>query len=883
MKGRRQKFALGAVLVALLAMLVWWFLREGSPAGPARGRAVDPEFLRSDVSTVPGEKPEAPVPDILESDLRDAPSVLVLDPEGAPVEGARVEIVPLGTSSAPLGSLQEVGTTDAAGCAVLTEKRWPLPVVVRATHPSFAPGDGRAVEGVTEVVVRLEPPSRADGIVVDEFDHPLPGATVTLRCVEHLHSAGTYIGLGGVIRFETETDGEGRFHFGALPLPHWVVLGASADGYVEVAKREDPDNLGDLRVVLHRPFRSVIRLVDPSGTPLPNGTVGVYGGAETMIIEPGSANPESEWLPFRSEGDGTYTRTGLPPGWYTCLAVHPGCRPRVVPMTLERRRDGPEDIVLEGVAGVTGHVVDAATGRPMAGVRVTAAPPTPWSVTGERVEYVEGKVVRSAGGGLVLQTDEGGMFRLTTAEPGDEMQIVLVSEGYAWTIVNLREQGIAQPLELSMTPQKRMAIEGRVVEIGGAPLAHALLRWYDGSTTTGEDGRFTIPSIAILDFVLVEAVDHFPLGITMRGRSAGDQGDWVMARMRRLRGLVVDTDGRGVARSLVARSTGPTGYEGQIPGEGMGSSNMDGQVKLAVVDGVDYHVTTRVPETPPAEVLVPAEGDDSFILQVPAKAAAGAVLMGRLEVDGAPWTGPRAFVNLVDPGKHLPVGRAAAGPDGRFRMEHAPAGTWDLQLNATEGFRGVLRGLVIPATGTVEVVLPCVPRDSPAEPPQPVHLRVRPLPGETDGGPRTLRGWMAEEGRWRSLALRPEPEGLYGLSTWPGGPVNLYLFDRAGERAGVAVGVETAKDIVVDLPLVPAGRVVLPKGEPWATPTIRVRNPAGALVLNVRSVDLSRDADGAAYVLLPGGAWDISVSDDDSAEGTKHRVVVTAGESVRLP
>jgi protocatechuate 3,4-dioxygenase beta subunit len=106
--------------------------------------------------------------------------VRVVDPEGEPVDGARVTL-----SYSQIGMLQKTAETDAEGKARLGPVV-PGPYYVQADADGFLPPEPVEVEvgpegfeGDEQVLVLIRP-AKIEGIVVDENDRPVAGAEVLL-------------------------------------------------------------------------------------------------------------------------------------------------------------------------------------------------------------------------------------------------------------------------------------------------------------------------------------------------------------------------------------------------------------------------------------------------------------------------------------------------------------------------------------------------------------------------------------------------------------------------------------------------------------------------------------------------------------------------------
>jgi protocatechuate 3,4-dioxygenase beta subunit len=147
-------------------------------------------------ATIPGEPEFASMP--LENVTPDlyvtlalAPAhrigVRVVDDESRPVAGARVTV-----GNSQVGLLQRIGRTDDTGAASMG----PLvsgTYVVRADADGFLPSEAVEVAledaSVDDIELRLVRPGRIAGIVVDEDDNPVEGASIVVEG-DSLHTLG---------------------------------------------------------------------------------------------------------------------------------------------------------------------------------------------------------------------------------------------------------------------------------------------------------------------------------------------------------------------------------------------------------------------------------------------------------------------------------------------------------------------------------------------------------------------------------------------------------------------------------------------------------------------------------------------------------------------
>ncbi len=146
----------------------------------------------------------------------------VTDPEGKPVAGAAVKIMPLG---------QETVKTDSEG---KYEARWDprmwagdvpaMYLVVRHLERNL----GKVVaifEDTTQMDIRLDPGVVACGIVTDANDKPIENAKIILRLSVSRYSSHISDSQ------ECRSGAEGRFEVKAIPVEQKYTVNVSADGY----------------------------------------------------------------------------------------------------------------------------------------------------------------------------------------------------------------------------------------------------------------------------------------------------------------------------------------------------------------------------------------------------------------------------------------------------------------------------------------------------------------------------------------------------------------------------------------------------------------------------------------------------------------------------
>ncbi len=340
----------------------------------------------------------------------------VLDPAGAPVDGARLEVLPpddlLARLGADLGASWPVAVTTRADA----DGRFALPRAprldgarLRVTAPGFR-ADERLLPADDDAltVVLAPPPARLAGRVVDATWRPVPGAVV-----------------GWGARTAT-ADVDGAFTFRCEPeelagdrAPPTLVAIAEGFAPARVDVPHDADDAarwpGHLEVRLPGPALQLEgEVVDADGAPVPNAivwladpTVLTAGAGEEGSVER-SGTPEgapegarvvvAEWLLAGARDDrwsrtstdasGRFTLAGLADRPYVVAAL---TRRSLVHAESAPTRPGDTARIVLPRADVHpalhGRLVDRA-GRPLAGVEVSTRRPaaraahTTWIVTG---------------------------------------------------------------------------------------------------------------------------------------------------------------------------------------------------------------------------------------------------------------------------------------------------------------------------------------------------------------------------------------------------------------------------------------------------------------------------------------------------------------------
>jgi len=425
----------------------------------------------------------------------------VMDETGKPVAGAEVSMSvvnardsrPVTTQSAPDGSfrLQFEGTR-------------PQVLAVQALAPGFAVGQARySSDQPGPVLVRLSPETAIRGRVLDQDGKPVTGAEVTLGMLTppgpREHALDRAVLTESMTAFHCRSDAGGRFSFGHIPVGAEAELKVEAAGYAPWRRwdEEAPAAVGGAEgeYIIHLQPAAVIEgTVLHEGHPVPGVRVFVPQGI-THWSDEATTDAEGRYRLGRL-GDATYDVMVDPP-------------PELVAPA--RRGVTPEpgktlsgiDFVLTAGGLIEGRVIDAQTGKGVAGAQVISFGPARPGFSGARPVAVttgpDGQHRIRVAAGRNIVGYRGGAPDYAWPEPGKLDLEVEVAEG----------QTVQAPdIELVPTP----ALEVAVVDPLGRPVAQARIRVVGPSVgvtapLTGADGRSAVCGLGPGHSVLVVARD----------------------------------------------------------------------------------------------------------------------------------------------------------------------------------------------------------------------------------------------------------------------------------------------------------------------------------------------------------------------------------------
>jgi hypothetical protein len=425
----------------------------------------------------------------------------------------------------------------------------------------------------------------------------------------------------------------------------------------------------------------------------------------------------------------------------------------------------------------------------------------------------------------VVRTDAEGRFRVTlTMRSPHTVRVEAV--GFAGQTLQKVQPG--SPLLVRLAPGRR--IEGRVTDASAAPIAKARViaggedilpvSWWEESSspqgTTDAEGRFRLENVG----PSLQRVEVTARGYAVARRTAvraGTTVDFVLRPGSGLSGSVLDAEGRPVegARVLAMAETDSA--------RRTASSQGDGRFDLPGLEPGRYTLIARHASFAPSVLSgVSIEPDSSA--EATLSLAAGVALSGRLVgSDERPRSGQVLLQELAGQVVSHTVGevvRAAAGADGRFRLENIPTGA-SVFLVSSPGLVNRRLELDFSARETVvdlgDIVLEA-------------GLSIRGRVRSTSGAPiADAQVWAHSQGRSSNVETRAESDGSFLIGGLASEPYRVGAhapgFSMSPGRAAVP-GSDT-----IEISLSPAGSltgtVVDERGQPCDTYYVTAHSSKG--------------------------------------------------------
>jgi uncharacterized GH25 family protein len=434
--------------------------------------------------------------------LKKAPKIrgVVRDPDGKPVAGVRINILP--------GGREDVTPDTEGRFEMIWERRgWDREDTIFclvARHEKRNLATAIEISESTEALdVKLEPGVKLIGRVVDPNGKGIAG--VRIRPMMNLSNWGAPLSRNPV-----EADGNGDFEIRAVPAGHRYSVDAYADGYGSQDRRVETINAVDGRVdvgTLTLPVANLSisgRIVDVEGQPVADAAIEGYGEGQ-----PSRRNTQTDT-------EGNFALEGVCAGRINLRAnAQQGRRRLSAHVVTDGGADGITIVVREGrspiqyISGKTYEQTVAAGGRLISGVAVdendVPVAGVPVNVCCHKTTNEEGRTtwMFSSFIGLSDTTDARGRFAIALEEDG-EYNLRFSPDNLAALIVYDVPVG---KTDLKVTLSVGGTILGRLVRMEKGrkvPIPHAEVKIEqtdrasythlgfdrDRTTTTDADGRF---------------------------------------------------------------------------------------------------------------------------------------------------------------------------------------------------------------------------------------------------------------------------------------------------------------------------------------------------------------------------------------------------------
>jgi protocatechuate 3,4-dioxygenase beta subunit len=689
----------------------------------------------------------------------------VEDPDGAPLAGASVTVVP----SDPVAALAQTlhaeeadpgVVSDSAGWFVLHGQHPGGLVKLRAEKPGYGKAEAAGVKTPNEepVVLVLPPTATLAGRVVDADGAPLPDVSIAVAELTSTVLFGGALPTAGGRTFKTTSAQDGTFTVAGV-APGRAELHAVAPGWHEtVLPLRVPQDEEPIAVVLQRAAAARGRVLDPEGRPVV--------GAEVRLAEDelraGVVMRYSSPL-ATSDGDGSYRIADLPLGPLSLVATHEAYGRSVRDLDAQPG-DNQVDFQFSGGRRLSGSVLDA-LGNPVAGAAVRLHSSSPgWALpqtssdadgrfqftglapgayalnaqrqgVGRTPEPVPVAVVDNDLDGVTLQLAPTGTIRGQILGLGvDDLAEVELQAGYLVGVGEVTYDGSYRIPDLSpgtwhvvaRLPRTGRQAEGEATLEKDVPEADLDLDFSGGLTLSGE----VLLNGQSLSAAAVQAVgstgssastETDPGGLfrleglardvyllTVTGRSGLEHSEQVeLAADRELR---VELESAALSGVVVDTETLQplrevtveiSGADGQPSRET--STQGDGTFRFSGVAAGPWRLTARKEGYAPDERRVDlAPEDEAQSVEISLAPTSGQTLVVTF-FNGEPV--PAAWVAVLDgSGGAAAAGSYEAGEGGRIRLRELPGGTWTLLVAAPGA--GTARVVVVAPSGPVPVALP---------------------------------------------------------------------------------------------------------------------------------------------------------------------------------
>lgn len=517
----------------------------------------------------------------------------------------------------------------------------------------------------------------------------------------------------------TASDDRGRYAIGELLAGDYRVA-AMARSHTPAVFHPEGDRARARFALGSGEHRVDVDLVlGPGGVEVTGTVSDVSGGpiAHALVRAAGDdAEADGAGAAAETDGAGVYA-LWVAPGKRTVTAVADGYTPGEDTC----RAPCKLDLRLLPESSLAGTVVDAATGGPVAGVRVVA--------------FSEGDA------GEADITDDGGRFQLTRLSPGRYTAVARAPTGYGRsagsTFVGLAQH--AGPISVTLYPAFR--ISGRVVVPGESRPAcrdaRVILRegLMQGSVEAERDPDGTLHIDGVLP-------GHYDVGVRCEGFLAHAHYPPIVVTDQDVTGLAWEVDAGATIRGHVRTQAGaPVDARMVVVARGEGEAAdadgrarwlrtaRDGGYELRGLSTGEFVITVTTPGgAPRVHVTVPSPG---AVIEQDVIVEEGGTIRGRV-VDAAGAAVAGVYV-LAVPDAGIVEQGGRTGDDGGFTIDHVPVGDCEVTAAHAPWGQGVLHQ---PSGGRVEAKHVMVAAGETAT----VQLVVEPITGMITGVVEDARG-----------------------------------------------------------------------------------------------------------------------------------------------
>lgn len=591
----------------------------------------------------------------------------VADPQGRPVEGARISVAQAGaepgfgppTEDGPAGTPPVI--TAADGFFRVVDRRAGETLDVEARRAGYGPGSAPGVQVPSAEPLRivLHPSSAVEGRTVDPDGKPVAGAAVAINPAGPTAMGRGYVMVSTATMKETRSGDDGSFRIEDVSPGIWELKAAAAGHLpVEMSSLEvrSAQDLTGVEVVLAPGAVVEGRVLSPGSRPV--------AGAAVEPVEPRVMGPRILLRPTRAvtDGDGYYRLDGVAPGDRTFQAERDGFRAAVRDLEV-RPGENALDFSLEAGAEISGRVVDD-DGTPVAAARVVLYEGySSWNLP---------SAVSRPDGTFILAGVADGTYRIAAEK-----------EGYARSRgQDLTVAGNASGIEVKLSAGG--AIAGQLSGLDFTELAQARV-WVDQELHQGRvlaDGTYRIDNVEPGEhrvFASLRGERQTDGRVTLEPDAREARLDLELGDGYRLAGRVL-RNGEPVRGENVALG-GPgvpgrwakTDHEGRFRFEGLEAGTYD----LTLIDsrGQAHHKET-----------VELSHDAEVELDLLSVTLTGRVLdsSGKLPLAGVRVSLLPPRGGEVDSGSFLRL-EAVTDARGAFRLPDVPGGSWRVQA-VLEGY-----------------------------------------------------------------------------------------------------------------------------------------------------------------------------------------------------